>query len=275
MPSNISKTDDQKVYEFHLGGNGKIVVVVTDRGAIASTSEGVKEQCRYCGDDNCEGDCDESREDAVENANGYFLEERRSDLDYNFAVDGIQAMVLQLCGHGLVNNENIDTCNTVLPTSLLSCRSWWLFLFGTFAKIKEIKMDRMEINNPLGDKPIAAHGNAALYITKVMSYESNRKAGKTPRIYMWAKDFNPIADIKGERWNKPFDLVRPHLKDILKVLKIDAPDATFKWDQKAGCKCGCSPGFIVRGAWFENDISLEYEVREIVPTKKEPAEAVA
>ncbi len=56
----------------------------------------------------------------------------------------------------------------------------------------------------------------------------------------------PVADIlSGFRWNKPHLVFRKEV--IPEVLKrMGCPDAKVSWSQKAGCSCGCSPGFIVK-----------------------------
>ena len=46
---------------------------------------------------------------------------------------------------------------------------------------------------------------------------------------------------------------RPHveyrklLRDVCEELDLDYDHLKFRWSQKAGCSCPCSPGFIISG----------------------------
>lgn len=88
---------------------------------------------------------------------------------------------------------------------------------------------------------------------------------KTPRIYIWVKNYNPIHDIgTGERYNKPYRDIRPMLPEILTKLGINPDGLKFRWSRYAGCTCPCSPGFIVSGYVPKSsedyfDIHIEYE----------------
>jgi len=71
---------------------------------------------------------------------------------------------------------------------------------------------------------------------------------KKPRIYLFAENYNPIEDMKsGERWNKPHLQIKPLLAEVFRRLGHEIVGWTFTWNQKAGCGCGCSPGFVVGG----------------------------
>lgn len=37
------------------------------------------------------------------------------------------------------------------------------------------------------------------------------------------------------------------IPEVRKQLKL-GPEVKFSWSQRAGCTCGCSPGFIITGA---------------------------
>ena len=43
-------------------------------------------------------------------------------------------------------------------------------------------------------------------------------------------------------------LRRVVIKDVIKLLKGLYPDSKISFNQKAGCTCGCSPGFYVKDA---------------------------
>ena len=70
-----------------------------------------------------------------------------------------------------------------------------------------------------------------------------RQANKSTRIYVWASEFNVIEDLQN-RTRRPHDAWRPRVLDVLKTLGFT--DVRMYWSQKAGCSCGCSPGFVVR-----------------------------
>lgn len=38
------------------------------------------------------------------------------------------------------------------------------------------------------------------------------------------------------------------IKDVIKLIKTLYPDSKVTFNQKAGCRCGCSPGYYVKNA---------------------------
>ena len=62
------------------------------------------------------------------------------------------------------------------------------------------------------------------------------------RVYVSTADFNVLDDLTN-RFRRPYDAWRPRVLDVLKVLGYE--DVRLRWSQKAGCSCGCSPGFII------------------------------
>ena len=92
-------------------------------------------------------------------------------------------------------------------------------------------------------------------IRKPMRYDrsSSNLHRKKPIIFLDLFKSNCIEDIfTGERYNKPYNMVRPLLKKALKEVGIpekELSEMKFNWNRHAGCKmCPCSPGFIVSGA---------------------------
>ncbi len=80
------------------------------------------------------------------------------------------------------------------------------------------------------------------------------------------QDFaKPVKEmLTGFRWNNPFRDYREHvLPAAFKMLGL--PEGTkARWSQKAGCGCGCSPGFIVdhyppEHMWAEVDMTIEFQ----------------
>lgn len=57
--------------------------------------------------------------------------------------------------------------------------------------------------------------------------------------------FNP--ENFNNRRKHPLSLYRKSALKALDKLEIDRSKLSVKWSQKAGCRCGCSPGFIVDG----------------------------
>lgn len=57
------------------------------------------------------------------------------------------------------------------------------------------------------------------------------------RSVMWSEN-----ETKGETLRKAL------LKDVIKLLKELYPDSKVTFSQKAGCRCGCSPGYYVKDA---------------------------
>lgn len=98
---------------------------------------------------------------------------------------------------------------------------------------------------------------------------ARRKQFRRPRIHPWIKDYNPVKDIfEGERYNKPYQDIRPHLDEILAEAIRLAPEGAFRmegeqkpkirWSQYAGCRCPCSPGFIITNMMSDYTIHVDY-----------------
>lgn len=66
------------------------------------------------------------------------------------------------------------------------------------------------------------------------------------RIYIYP-DGEIILENFTNRRTRPISLYRESAFKALELLKIDSSKLSIKWSRKAGCGCGCSPGFIVDG----------------------------
>ena len=53
-----------------------------------------------------------------------------------------------------------------------------------------------------------------------------------------------MEDFRG-RYNRPYKEYRALLPEVLEQLGLPT-DTKAVWSQKAGCRCGCSPGFILQ-----------------------------
>ena len=80
------------------------------------------------------------------------------------------------------------------------------------------------------------------------------------RIHLWPKGENVMGWLDRRR-NQPVKQLREVLPGIIEELCIPG-NYIFRWSRKAGCSCGCSPGFIVEGpdAWklYDIDIFADY-----------------
>lgn len=64
---------------------------------------------------------------------------------------------------------------------------------------------------------------------------------KQPRVYLWPEG-EGVLDNFVNRWSRPTTLYRKVAKAVLADLGIEG---SLRWDQRAGCSCGCSPGFVL------------------------------
>jgi len=75
---------------------------------------------------------------------------------------------------------------------------------------------------------------------------SSRAANKS-RIYFWPKGENILENLENRR-TRPYNEYRRLLPNVLQAVGVeDGKNLDIRWSQKAGCGCGCSPGFIVNG----------------------------
>lgn len=80
-----------------------------------------------------------------------------------------------------------------------------------------------------------------------------RDQGKKPtnsRVYIF-HDENILENLEN-RFSRPVKFYRaevlPQVKSHIKeTLGIEVENLKFSWSQKAGCSCGCSPGFVIKG----------------------------
>jgi len=69
-----------------------------------------------------------------------------------------------------------------------------------------------------------------------------RELSKTTRVYFFPKDENFLDNLVNRK-HRPHQIWRKMLPGVLAQLGISGAKA--KWSQKAGCRCPCSPGFIL------------------------------
>ena len=68
--------------------------------------------------------------------------------------------------------------------------------------------------------------------------------GIKARIYVWEQGESVLDNLMNRR-SRPKDLYRDFIP--LSLAQMGLPlDTKVLWSQQAGCRCGCSPGFIVQ-----------------------------
>ena len=114
-----------------------------------------------------------------------------------------------------------------------------------------------------------------VYPTMQTRYNKARfeaKRNKHARCYVSDKrPFNLLEDLEN-RTRRPHVVWKPRVVEALARIGVTA-DQIF-WSQKAGCSCGCSPAFILKGVTNEADISVVLpDIPTIDPSK--PARIIA
>lgn len=61
------------------------------------------------------------------------------------------------------------------------------------------------------------------------------------KVYFFHKGESVLEDF-GNRVARPQDLYKTYIPDVAEKMGLSRT-AKFSWSQKAGCRCGCSPGF--------------------------------
>ena len=81
--------------------------------------------------------------------------------------------------------------------------------------------------------------------TKQVGHEVRRLDSRSKtRIYIWPKG-ESILDNLANRRERPAKLWKPFAEKAARAAGVDFEK--IGWSQNAGCKCGCSPGFVVKG----------------------------
>jgi hypothetical protein len=84
-------------------------------------------------------------------------------------------------------------------------------------------------------------------VTTQPNYQQTRSRFKSkPRVYVYPAQETIMENLANRR-SRPLNTYRAALRKGLSELGVDLSRVDYKWSQKAGCSCGCSPGFIVDG----------------------------
>ena len=101
-------------------------------------------------------------------------------------------------------------------------------------------------------------------------YRSNpewRQAERASRVYVYSTGpFNVLEDLMN-RYRRPAHLWRPVTHEAMARIGIVG---RLTWSQKAGCSCGCSPGFIsnaVRGGDFSIRVPDLTMIDDLLPPR--------
>ena len=66
-------------------------------------------------------------------------------------------------------------------------------------------------------------------------------------IHFWPRGESVVDNLVNRR-SRPYTEYRRLLPSVYAAVGVKDPNSlTARWSQKAGCACGCSPGFIVEG----------------------------
>jgi hypothetical protein len=74
----------------------------------------------------------------------------------------------------------------------------------------------------------------------------SEKPGRTTKVYIFEEGETILENLEN-RHSRPSDVYRDLISDQLMEKEIITSSRDLRWSQKAGCSCGCSPGFIVDG----------------------------
>lgn len=75
------------------------------------------------------------------------------------------------------------------------------------------------------------------------SYRNYKDYQKSPRVYFWFED-ETVIDHLFNRHSEPHREFRKVMPQVFEKVGMEA--VKFNWSQYAGCRCSCSPGFILK-----------------------------
>jgi hypothetical protein len=96
-------------------------------------------------------------------------------------------------------------------------------------------------------------------IMKVKKVEFTENTERHTKMYIFIKDETILQNLNN-RHNRPYETYKkeivPQVINILKEQGIDIEGMKISWSQYAGCKCGCSPGFILKGGKLDCPLDI-------------------
>jgi hypothetical protein len=101
--------------------------------------------------------------------------------------------------------------------------------------------------------------NSPLRVVKVKIIKSEKPEANA-RVYFYTANSGFWFDLfSRDRWKKPYKEYRKLLPDIFK--RVGWGPSKVNWSQYAGCSCGCSPGFIVKGV---KGLDIHVDIRRVL-----------
>jgi len=93
------------------------------------------------------------------------------------------------------------------------------------------------------------------------SHNKPSESYKKSRIYIFIDGENVMENLQNRR-DRPYEFYKKEilsLPEVQALFPIETKDIKFKWSQKAGCSCGCSPGFMVEG-WTGSEYFITVKI---------------
>ena len=73
-----------------------------------------------------------------------------------------------------------------------------------------------------------------------------RGRSKKTIAFVWPEGETIMQNLMNRR-SRPIKQFRQSVEQAFDAIGVNRNNITIKWSQKAGCQCGCSPGFIIDG----------------------------
>lgn len=91
--------------------------------------------------------------------------------------------------------------------------------------------------------------DVAITETRLIKHDRRMQRGywkRRSRIHVFPEGETIMENLANRR-SRPIKLYRRVAEEALGSLGVNMGMVDFRWSQKAGCSCGCSPGFVVDG----------------------------
>jgi hypothetical protein len=85
---------------------------------------------------------------------------------------------------------------------------------------------------------------AAINVVRRLVPRDGRRAPNKRTLVYFSHEGESVLENFGNRAARPVDVYRTFLKEV--AGRLGVPENSFFWSRKAGCACGCSPGFVCR-----------------------------
>jgi hypothetical protein len=102
--------------------------------------------------------------------------------------------------------------------------------------------------------------NTTLKVIDVEIRPRDQREFQSPRLYFWFEAETVLDQLYSRRDTARHQLIEPLIRPTLEANSIHVQ--SFSYSRKAGCDCGCSPGFILNGA--KHPENVEFDVYIVV-----------